>query len=316
MSSGGWIKFDKDMDTDPRLADAARVLLEHYVIARRASGGEIDLSNGDASRFMRNALRGAVVTLWCYADEHIRDDDVIPCDAQSLDAIVGLDGFCDAMPNEWVTVRDDGLIELPGYCEKNGLISKKKKLTRGAERQRRYRERTKASRNANVTRHEQRYMRITPGGDLDQDLDQDLDLNTHKKGASVTPANRDFEFVGKIPATVSDSELADGYAEFVTHYPRRSVEHSLLDEREWQRRVRDGDATMIDLAVGAERYAAYVTGGGVSGPQYVMAIRQFLAMPDRRWTHAWDPPKGKAELAQDQNIAATQEWLARSGAHA
>jgi hypothetical protein len=199
MRSGGWIKFDKDMAEDPRLVDAATILVERYAIARLDDGKP--LSPSDASRFVCNALRGAIVTLWCYADRHVRDDDSLPCDARAIDIIVGIDGFCDAMPNEWVTVGDDGTVTLPGYCAKNGLVSQRKKDTKGAERQRRYRERLKASRMHNAERNGGSDVThnggITQGGDQDQDEERDEDeertttLNGEGKG------NRSIKTLGE-----------------------------------------------------------------------------------------------------------------------
>lgn len=166
----GWIKFDKEMVDDPRIVHAAATLLVFYRLQRRVEGGPEELSNGDASRFVRSALLGATVTLWSYADTHIRDDDSLPCDAAGVDAIVGIDGFCNAIPDDWVTVRDDGMVELPGYCHKNGLIPKRNKAARGADRQKRYRERQRASRTRDVTHNGNGHGGVTPGGDLDLDL--------------------------------------------------------------------------------------------------------------------------------------------------
>ena len=173
----GWIKFDKDMASDPRLAHAASILVESYVVARATSYGGSDLSHSDALRFMCNALRGAIVTLWCYADEHVRNDDTLPCNAKTLDSIVGIEGFCNAMPSEWVAETADGCIVLPGYCAKNSLNAKRKKAESSAEKQRRYRQRMKsvdtASRTRNATGNVTGNAVVTIG--VDQDLDQDKD---------------------------------------------------------------------------------------------------------------------------------------------
>lgn len=160
----GWIKFDKDMISDPRLLRAAATLNARYLVAYRSTGGGSDLSNGDASRFFCNALRGALVTLWSYADEHIRDDNTLPCDAEALDAIVGLEGFCDALPDEWLVVSDEGFVKLPDYCDKNNLIAKRKRREAGNARQQRYRQRHANEGDA---------LRDASRRAVDQDLDQD-----------------------------------------------------------------------------------------------------------------------------------------------
>ena len=189
----GWIKFDKDMANDPRLLQAASILLDDYLIAHRTPGGGDDLSHCDASRFVTHVLRGALVTLWCYADEHIRDDDSLPCDADAVDALVGIEGFCDLMPVEWLQISEDGNhVILPGYCKKNALIAKRKSAISGAERTRRWRKKIReqaaaersaqrdAQGDASQASSQRRHRDVTVTADQDQD--QDL-RNTHTQGA-------------------------------------------------------------------------------------------------------------------------------------
>lgn len=163
-----WIKLDKEMTEDPRLMTAATALAKRYAIVQDQAA---ELSQALSLQFLRNALLGGLVTLWRYADTHIRDDDTLPCDAASLDAIVGIEGFCDALPDDWVTVGDGGTVTLPGYCVKNALNAKSKSTSSGAERQRRYRERQAASRNASPERHVTANSDVTTATDQDQDQD-------------------------------------------------------------------------------------------------------------------------------------------------
>lgn len=132
----GWIKFDKDMATDPRLMDAAVTLASqyHFGIATSSVGAR-SLSNSNALLFFTNALRGALVTLWAYADTHIRDDDTLPISSDALDALVGIEGFCAIVPDDWVVKLDAHTTKLPGYCAKNDLISKKKRRQDAKDRQ-------------------------------------------------------------------------------------------------------------------------------------------------------------------------------------
>lgn len=153
----GWIKFWKDTDDDPRLAEAAAHLRERYLIAKRSRGGGEDLSTSDELRFMRNALRGALTTLWCYADTHIGRDDTLPISSQTLDALVGIEGFCEVMPVDWIEKLDDGTVKLPGYVEKNELIAKEKRASDAKARQAAWRARSNgvsnASHNESLTRN-------------------------------------------------------------------------------------------------------------------------------------------------------------------
>lgn len=164
----GWIKFWKDMPNDPRVLAAAQKLSERYVLAERSPGGGIDLSSNALCNAWRNAVVGALATLWAYADEHIRDDDTLPLTSQTVDAVVGLEGFFDAMPREWIDELDDGRVILPGYCEKNSLIAKRKRTVKSNARVTQWR-RDKNARSNGVTRTH--VTQHTVAGDLDQDLD-------------------------------------------------------------------------------------------------------------------------------------------------
>ena len=126
----GWIKFDKDMANDPRLLE----------MAVQFAGKGNALAN--ALPLARHALLGALVTLWCYADEHIRDDDSLELSTRAVDALVGIAGFCDLMPADWLVPSQDSCrVYLPGYCDKNSLISKRKRREQGAARQRQFKKR-------------------------------------------------------------------------------------------------------------------------------------------------------------------------------
>jgi len=65
-----------------------------------------------------------------------------------------------------------------------------------------------------------------------------------------------------------------------------------------------------DLIAGVERYAAFVSAGGVSGPQFVMTPAKFFSAVDKPWSQQWEPPPSKAQLRQDANVAAGLAFLA------
>jgi hypothetical protein len=166
----GWIKFWKDMPNDPRVLSAAAKLSQRYVLARRTPGGGSDLSATETCNAWRNAVTGALATLWCYADEHIRDDDTLPLTSQTLDAVVGIEGFFDAIPREWIDELDDGSVVLPGYCEKNSLITKRKRTIKSNARVTRWRRSKKADCNGVTTDH---VTQCNAAGDRDKDKDKD-----------------------------------------------------------------------------------------------------------------------------------------------
>lgn len=135
----GWIKLWKDMMSDPRLMAAAQKLTAKYEVSRRTPGGSEPLSASESIGFLCNAVTGALVTLWCHADEHIRDDDTLEISSNSLDAVVRLEGFFAALPRQWINELDNGRVVLPGYCEKNSLITKRKRASKSNARVRRWR---------------------------------------------------------------------------------------------------------------------------------------------------------------------------------
>lgn len=142
-SKGGWIKWRKDTATDPRIMATAEKLATLYEVSRRTPGGPEPLSNTQTIDFLCNAVTGALQKLWCLADEQIRPDDTLEMSSQSVDAVVRLEGFFATIPRQWVAELDDGRVVLPGYCEQNSLIVKKKRALQSHERVKRYRARNK-----------------------------------------------------------------------------------------------------------------------------------------------------------------------------
>lgn len=164
MSGGGWIKLEKDLATDPRVTRMARALAER---------ADIDLLNGqDRGGETRNGRAYAAVTLvlgglakiWFLADTHIDPNDVLPLGKEVIDEIVGVHGFCDAMPPDWLVVIDADHVKLPDFHIHNGTEAKKKAL--GQKRASRLRDREA---NAGALRVRPRNAISVP--DLDLDLD-------------------------------------------------------------------------------------------------------------------------------------------------
>lgn len=182
-----WIKFDKDLVDDPRILRAAEVLAERYTMSIENVKGEgfssgYDIDERDAVTLMRNAVTGALVALWVYADTHIRAGDELPISALAVDRMVGIDGFCEVVGEDWIRSDNFGTtVILPGYCEKNGLISKDKRKSSNADRQRRYRERHRQEGDANTNAVSNA---VTRNAVTLLDLDQDQDITTSTTFAS------------------------------------------------------------------------------------------------------------------------------------
>lgn len=160
-----------------------------------------------------------------------------------------------------------------------------------------------------------------PSPDEDDSDNKDFDASTTRQSrvddASTTRAVRkgreEKGREGNVQeARATDAELMDGFAAIVSRYPKRSTAPSILDEREYAHRIQEG-VPHAELEAGVERYAKFCEAGGVSGPLYVTAIKNFFANPQRMWREAWEPPASKAEQREDENLAETQRWLQGAG---
>jgi hypothetical protein len=80
-----------------------------------------------------------------------------------------------------------------------------------------------------------------------------------------------------------------------------------------QRIERDG-LTWVDLVDAVRRYRAYCDSGAISSPQYVLTPAKFFSGADQPWLQPWTPPPSKAQVKQDRNISASQQWLAEQEA--
>lgn len=289
----GWIKFWKDMPNDPRVLSAAMKLSERYLLAHRSPGGGVDLSNTETCNAWRNAVTGALATLWCYADEHIRDDDTLPLTSQTLDAVVGLEGFFDVMPREWIDELDDGSVILPGYCEKNALIAKRKRAIKSNARVTQWRRAKKSKGNGVTGQHVTQHI---VAGDLDQDRDQD---KSKRVETSSLP-----------PAAAQPAQCAE-FANFKSIFPRRS------GSQPWPRaqkainaRLREGH-TWSEILAGAERYAVFVRATGKEHTEGVLQAATFVG-PDKHFLNPYTLPATKADARLASNLSAADEFMRRT----
>lgn len=143
---GGYIRIDKDQPSDTRLLDLADQLAESWRVTVITGGNDVmqtgsDLSESDNRHALRNALLGALVTLWSYADTHIRSDNTLPVTLSGLAPLIGLPvTVLREFPECWISINDDGFVLLPGYCEKNGLTAKDIRRTNAGDKREHNRE--------------------------------------------------------------------------------------------------------------------------------------------------------------------------------
>lgn len=117
-SVSGWIKVEKDLETDIRVQRIVKRISVNAVTQERTPG------NASVT-----VVIGALTRLWMFADSHARDDDTLDMTADELDEWLGVPGFAAALPEDWLAILPDGRLELPGFQEHNGVEAKSRALT-------------------------------------------------------------------------------------------------------------------------------------------------------------------------------------------
>jgi hypothetical protein len=125
VSAHGWIKFEKDLRTDPRVLRIAREINRRFALYPKDAAHEP--CNAYALPAVTLVL-GALAQLWSLADSHA-ENDVLRMSTEELDDYLGIAGFCALLPDDWLIALDDGSVELPGFQEHNGPEAKKRALT-------------------------------------------------------------------------------------------------------------------------------------------------------------------------------------------
>lgn len=124
------------------------------------------------------------------------------------------------------------------------------------------------------------------------------------------------------PIPVTATPVADacepeavGFHTVREHYPTFTGRQDWISAQHYaiQRVERDG-LSWVDLVDAVKRYRAYCDSGGVSGPQFVLTPGKFFSGADRPWMQEWKPPPNKAQVKQDKNVLASQQWLAEEEA--
>lgn len=132
--SGGWIKFEEALLTDPRVTRLARKLAERD---RVQCNGEVP------RRYLAQAL-GAVGILWITGNRHVDEHDVLRLGPADIDGLTGTQGICELLPDDWLKVIDADNVKLPGFHAHNGTVARQKAVD--AKRQQRHRSRRTVTR--------------------------------------------------------------------------------------------------------------------------------------------------------------------------
>jgi hypothetical protein len=273
----GWIKVDKDLGETIRFRRVVRRLRD----------------SSNALRSVTDALAvtivlGGLQRFWIYADSHICDNNTLDITPDEINELVGIEGFAQALPADWLQVLDSNQVQLPDFVEHNG--SSEKQRRNNARRQAEYRHRHKSH---NVTRD------VTPSNARndarpDQNRPEEKRPEEEKKRTAVEPPTDPPWFL-----------------EFRMLYPPRAGDQPKRAAlRAANARITEGH-TPDEFLDGARRYAAFCVATGKANTEYVQQWARFLG-PQKSFLQPWTLPASKADTRLAGNLSAADEFMRRT----
>lgn len=155
---GGYIRMDKDLEDDPRVADLGDLL---------AVSASIDKG------LARDAVIGGLYRLWRHGDTHLGRHNRLKGASHGLARISEVTALpvslLERFPVEWLHLHEDGTVELPDYAAKNALVDRDVRRANGRERTQRWREKKRRDSLNGDSSHtvtaeaSQRHQRVTTG---------------------------------------------------------------------------------------------------------------------------------------------------------
>jgi len=153
-----WIKMRVNLVTHPKVMAIAEFLADQSDFQQWSTlssfvpcyGGSDDQHRNDrnaALRVTRYVTVCALLRFWGYANEHSREEFVSFMTIEGVDEIVQVPSFGRALQSVgWIEIsKTPAGICLPNFSEFNAVADERQSGSKAAERQRRYRERQKAS---------------------------------------------------------------------------------------------------------------------------------------------------------------------------
>lgn len=289
----GWIKLEKELREDRRFTRMVDALLSRQ---------NASVTSVTQMRFMERGavtqVLGGLAQLWMFADSHIREDDTLDITLDEIDQLVGIEGFAELMPSDWLEVLDEHRVRLPDFQAHNGTEAKRKAQT--AKRVKRHRIRTAVS---EVT--PEKRSSVTDALP-DQTRPDQTRPDQKKPSARAAPTNSTL-----LELTVSRETDSEWFLDFKLAYPTRSGDQGWRKaQRAANERMREGH-TPREFIDGAKRYAEFCRLTGKSGTEYVKQAATFLG-PDKPFLQPWTPPATKAEVRLASNLSAADEFMRRT----
>lgn len=275
---GGWIKIEKNLTESMRFRRVVRALKDNALRGVTDQRDEIVVS----------LTVGALVRFWMFADSQIDDDNTLAITLDEINELVGIEGFAQALPADWLQVIDPNHVQLPNFLEHNG--SSEKLRRDNARRQSEYRHRQHAR---NVTRD------VTASNDSNDARPDHTRLGKtilkpKNPTASATPSTSQAVTV---PRETPDDEPG-WWLQFKLAYPDRAGDQG------WRKAIRAARARIgeghhpNEFVAGAARYATFCRATGSLGSEFVKQAATFLG-PDKPFLLPWNPPAQK-ETAYDE----------------
>lgn len=283
----GWIKMEKDLREDPRFLRMLRLL----VTSELKSVTDVTQVRITERRCV-TLLLGALAQLWMYADSYLREDDTLDLGPDEIDQLVGIDGFCQMMPEDWLEVIDEHRVKLPGFHEFNGTEAKKKALT--AKR---------------VARH--RIRNVTQG--------RITDTSACNVGAlpDQTRPDQTRHTIASAKSSAAPRETPRSRKPFLKArglYPEGLFAEAdwLIAEREFEQRVDEG-VPVEDLVAAAGAYELQQRAKGAIGSQFVLSPAKFWQRHGRwRGPFPLPEPTDPEAQAKQRREAAEAEAMKRA----
>lgn len=200
----------------------------------------------------RAAVLGGLFLVWCIADAH---GDFMPgVTPASLSELVGLPGFVEALPADWIQVRPDGL-RFPDYDTHNGSTAKARAMSQKRMTEQRVRNRYGAS----VTKAQPEKRR-----------------EEKDNYSSSPPAGGD----GNVQEP-QGQDYPPGFVQFWTHYPRKVGKGEAFAA--WKRMSRADKEAAIDRA---EWFAGCWKANDPNGDRAQFIPHPGTWLRQRRWEDA------------------------------
>ena len=283
--SGGWIKLEKSLKEDPRIADMAFALRNAYVTHQRINAD--DPYFGQA--FFITTVLGCLSRLWFYADTYIRKDDTIsPLAIDGIDQIVGVQGFSQVLPEDWLQVIDAKTIKLPGFQTHNGTVAKKKALT--AKR---------------VSHHRERVALKSFADELNSNADALPDKTKTRQDQDHVREARDRE------SSADEKRILECVTNCKAVWPKGGAVSWIQGEHLIRVRIGEGESPEL-IEAGTSRYGTYCLATG----RIPKDPAKWYGDIEKPWLQEWAVPKADpgAAAAEAKRDAAWAEAKSRAKA--